>query len=669
MNSINKFNQSLNNHINQLHEIEQYAFSGGLRSEVENRIVSTVEESLEFVQQNIAFCSAENPVLSQLFNEIKQAVQHHESPQTHPLLNKIDTVFQHIANQQNSGSFWPAFKKLITKTVSQGDFELAEVISEIHIEMDMTEAISHLRNAFLNHPNSLKILSSLDDASLVGLLPAIDPGIKDSGGNTLLHHLCFNENPPFTPRLLSILVAEGVDLNARNARGETPLHAAAQFSNPSMIAELLKQGADFTLPDHFGRIPLLSAIESEKTTNAALLKKAAQRLIAKQLSSTIPEFKPHPPNAGQKAAAIGTLAATGGAGLQEIALLPGWVKNVNFPAVNAAISYLSLKANLNNRQPIDQYNQEIIQIKEELKYLPDSQEGIERKNLLLDQLNILSQYKEKEKAGACADCMRNALQIGINASNAVLNQSYITSLQSAGFLKYAATASARLVSAVTIFQNWSNYNDVKARLELIQHSHAALHQHVNQLKQLVSSFPENSFEHRLIALKIKSYDAKIAHLETIARLTSSQEKGNLASSCCHMLSLAAFVGGTYGYNVGWLGSGMANAGMAFAFIPAAQGFVYQLKKGWENFQGPHERVSRAIQKRMNPFYDQIELSEKTAKMLGMDEGELQNELDAMGRLLKGEAKENFREILIQAGLAPLNTNADADRAIMEFLAL
>ncbi|TSC34380.1 ankyrin repeat domain-containing protein [Corallococcus sp. Z5C101001] len=55
------------------------------------------------------------------------------------------------------------------------------------------------------------------------------------------------------------LVARGADVNARDASGMTPLHAAAEFGTAPVAQVLLERGADVNAIDGLGRTPLAAA--------------------------------------------------------------------------------------------------------------------------------------------------------------------------------------------------------------------------------------------------------------------------------------------------------------------------------------------------------------------------------------------------------------------------
>ena len=58
---------------------------------------------------------------------------------------------------------------------------------------------------------------------------------------------------------MQALLAQGAEVNARNAHGWTPLHVAAAGGDPAVIALLLQHGADVHAQSHIGTTPLDNA--------------------------------------------------------------------------------------------------------------------------------------------------------------------------------------------------------------------------------------------------------------------------------------------------------------------------------------------------------------------------------------------------------------------------
>lgn len=84
---------------------------------------------------------------------------------------------------------------------------------------------------------------------------------------TPLHAICWQGEAESaaiqqaTDRIIGLLVQAGVDVNARDIRGNAPLHEAAlgDRGNPTAIRALLKYGADPDLPNGTGETPLMIA--------------------------------------------------------------------------------------------------------------------------------------------------------------------------------------------------------------------------------------------------------------------------------------------------------------------------------------------------------------------------------------------------------------------------
>ncbi|NYF55778.1 ankyrin repeat domain-containing protein [Micromonospora purpureochromogenes] len=65
------------------------------------------------------------------------------------------------------------------------------------------------------------------------------------------------------------LIEHGVEVNASDANGWTPLHFAAQAQSAPVAAELLAAGATVSLDEH-GNTPLWRAVFNHRTEPAAL---------------------------------------------------------------------------------------------------------------------------------------------------------------------------------------------------------------------------------------------------------------------------------------------------------------------------------------------------------------------------------------------------------------
>ena len=83
---------------------------------------------------------------------------------------------------------------------------------------------------------------------------------RDAEGNTALHYVCrlgFRD-------LAALLLDRGADPSQANNRSETPLHTAARSGNREIIARLVEAGADPDASDREGCTPLMRLVENAR---------------------------------------------------------------------------------------------------------------------------------------------------------------------------------------------------------------------------------------------------------------------------------------------------------------------------------------------------------------------------------------------------------------------
>ena len=72
-------------------------------------------------------------------------------------------------------------------------------------------------------------------------------------------HMISVEKDIRSPKIISLLLQAGANVNAKDAKGNTPLHCACYTGNAQVISVLLEEGADVKLVNHNGGTPWILA--------------------------------------------------------------------------------------------------------------------------------------------------------------------------------------------------------------------------------------------------------------------------------------------------------------------------------------------------------------------------------------------------------------------------
>lgn len=123
--------------------------------------------------------------------------------------------------------------------------------------------------------NPFAALEDGDIAQVKALVTAANVNNGNEDGQTLLHVACDKGNIPLVSWLLNS--ASGVDVNAQDASGFTPLHYC--ISSLEIMRLLLDHGADATIGDNCLVTPLHVAAEGGLTQAAAMLLEAFPNAI------------------------------------------------------------------------------------------------------------------------------------------------------------------------------------------------------------------------------------------------------------------------------------------------------------------------------------------------------------------------------------------------------
>jgi ankyrin repeat protein len=120
-------------------------------------------------------------------------------------------------------------------------------------------------------PLHIAVLAGRVEVSKLLLRHSIDFDIRDIEGYSILHMAAWKGRSEVAQMILEYDSAMKVLVNTRNKNGQTPLHIASEYDQTSVVAILLKSGADVDSQDNHKMTPLLCASGSFGIGEAAQL--------------------------------------------------------------------------------------------------------------------------------------------------------------------------------------------------------------------------------------------------------------------------------------------------------------------------------------------------------------------------------------------------------------
>ena len=95
----------------------------------------------------------------------------------------------------------------------------------------------------------------------------IDVNKRDAEGNTPLYYACLKG----LRDIVGLLLDSDADVSIANNCSETPLHAAARSGNKEIIGKLVQYGADLDATDKEGCTPLIRLLDNKRSDAALFL--------------------------------------------------------------------------------------------------------------------------------------------------------------------------------------------------------------------------------------------------------------------------------------------------------------------------------------------------------------------------------------------------------------
>lgn len=167
-------------------------------------------------------------------------------------------------------------RNLLELSLARGDVQKVEYLLENKkLNAEDPNDSSFLFTALFATDNQYELLTILYKSGLT------DFNISGSMGYTLLYWVAYNDDEDSA----SFLLKHGADINMKDSfYGETPLHTCAKKGNWSVARVLLENGADYTIQDKNGKVPLDRAIEPSNPDLASIKgKKKVAKLIREQM--------------------------------------------------------------------------------------------------------------------------------------------------------------------------------------------------------------------------------------------------------------------------------------------------------------------------------------------------------------------------------------------------
>ena len=139
-------------------------------------------------------------------------------------------------------------------------YVLLNIASAYKMETLTSLIIAKLRTVTIN--SFIDVCKNGMDSCALNMVDILDLKSADEYGSTALHVVCKYGNMRSMMRILDVGVGVGVNVNACDINGDTPLHVAVQNGLLEVVRVLIDKGADVNIRNTFLNTPLMKACKN-----------------------------------------------------------------------------------------------------------------------------------------------------------------------------------------------------------------------------------------------------------------------------------------------------------------------------------------------------------------------------------------------------------------------
>ena len=225
-----------------------------LKNELRNNVENKKEFFDELLSAGLNLQSKKYyPLLSSL---IKHGLDQEMMPEL--INNKININYFGV-NKNTSQKYEPP----IFMAIKHNKKEIVDILLKNNVDIDVCNSNGEpILNYLLRLPTSLEILLNREEAAnyakkLIDM--DVDLNQRDYDGNQAIHHLAKFGYGIRYKDLYNDILNRGININAKNLYGDSPLHFATQFQNHGAMDFLIKKGSELNMHNSNGSNPLYAS--------------------------------------------------------------------------------------------------------------------------------------------------------------------------------------------------------------------------------------------------------------------------------------------------------------------------------------------------------------------------------------------------------------------------